>query len=115
MNLDLADSDLAQSSLDLFWADVVIYEQVHRLPENGRASHAFDFMRRLQCGGDMIAGDIESPSSRRTNLRQFLQLVGFTADNQFGHIDVADVVATFGFVHVMSGDEQGHAFTGKSE
>ena len=41
------------------------------------------------------------------------QLVRFAADDELRGVDVADVRTPLGLVHVMGGDEQGHAHAGE--
>ena len=44
-----------------------------------------------------------------------LQLGDGADGDELRHIDVADAAATFGFVHVMRGDEEGDALAGELE
>src|SRR5438270_4172504 len=82
---------------------------MHRLTEDSGASHSFELVYGFQSGGEMIASDVESARSGRADFRHLFQFIRFPAYNQFRHVDVADVRATLGFIHVMRGDEESHS------
>jgi len=115
VDIDLSDADATQCRFNILRPHSIIYEKVHRLTENRRTSHSGNVMRCFKRGGDVVASDVQPPGAGWTNFRKSLQFVRFAADDQFGHINVADVIASFRLIHVMSGDEQGHAFAGKTE
>lgn len=95
--------------------EVVADEEVHGLAEDGGGLDAFELARDLEGFGDVVAGDVEAAGSGRVDLGELFKVVGHAADDEFGEVDVADVAAAFGFVHVMGGDEEGHAEAGELE
>src|SRR5205085_6933336 len=105
MNVDLADTGLAERGFDLFWPYAILDQEVHRLAKHGCAAHAIHFMRGFERTGHVITGHVQSPRSGRAYFGQFFEVVRFAANDQFRHVDVAHVIAPFGFIHVMGSDE----------
>src|SRR4051794_16216716 len=109
VNFGVADANAAQASLDLCRGNRFLHQQMHRLSENGRAAHTGQAMHGLERGRDMIARHVEATRSRRAHIRHSFQLVRLARDNQLRHINVPDMRAPLGFVHVMSGDKESHS------
>ena len=115
MNLGMRDADFAQLFLDLRALDCFIDQQMHRLAEDCGAAHS----------GHLVHG-MRAPRSRDRKSRQAgafrVDLPPAVASarlacrhHQFRQVNVADVIAALGFVHVMGGHEQRDPFTGELE
>ena len=115
MNLGMSDADFAQLFLNLRALDCFIDEQMHRLTEDCGAADSGHLVHGVEGCGYVIAGHVKPARSGWIHVRQFFQIVGLTAHDQFRQVDVADMIAALGFIHVMGRHEQRHAFTGELE
>src|SRR6185369_17401302 len=114
-DVSLGDAGLGERRADKIIGGALINQQVHRLAENGRGPYARQVAHGLQADGHVFAGDFDPAAIGRVDQRQVFQIVGLAANHQLGHVNVADMRATLGFIHVMGGYEQGHAGAGKFE
>src|SRR6266576_5023082 len=115
MNFRVTDSNAAQLFVDLYALDTFVHQQMHGLTKDRSTSHTAKLMHGLERRGYMVTHNIEPSRSGRIYLRHFFQFVRLAAHNQFGHINITDMVAPLCFIHVMRGNEQGHAFTSELE
>ena len=115
MNLGMTDADFAQLFLDLRALDCFIDQQMHRLTEDCGAAHPGHLVHGVECRGHVVASHVKPARSGWIHVRQFFQLVRLTAHDQFRQVDVAHVIAAFGFIHVMGRHKQRHAFTRELE
>ena len=115
MDFGVTDADAAQFFIDLIAPNTFIHEQVHRLPKHGCAANTAHLSHGLERSCDVIASYVETPRPRRIDLGHLFQFVRLSANNQLRHVNVTDVIAALGFVHVMRRDEQRHPAGGKFE
>src|SRR6266446_8459523 len=71
--------------------------------------------REAEGAGNFRRSDFNAQCALRLNVGEFAERVGRTVGDELAEINVGDVAATLGFVHVVSGDEEGDAVTGKLE
>ena len=80
--------------------------QVNRLAEQRRIVDLFEVPEFGQVGRRVRHADFVAAGSFRCDGGQLLEFSRLAADEQFGHVDVADVGTAFRFVHVMRGDQE---------
>ena len=64
---------------------------------------------------DFGRADFDAHRARRIDFGKLAQRVGRAVGDQLAVINVGDVAAALGFVHVVRGDEEGDAVAGKFE
>src|ERR1700686_895252 len=94
---------------------MLIQERVDGLAKNGGAADARKLPREAQGARDLGRGDFDALGAMRLHIRQLAERIGSPIGNQPAVIDVRNVAAPFGFIHVMRGDEKRDAVTGKLE
>src|SRR5580692_3367006 len=95
--------------------EAIFDERVNGLAEDGGAANAGQRAGDAQSAGDFGGGDFDAVGARRLNVRKLAQGFGSAVCDDFAVIDVGDVTATFGLVHIVSGHEEGDALAGKFE
>src|SRR6267143_4997720 len=71
--------------------------------------------REAERARDLRRGDFNARGALRLNVREFAEGIGRAIGDELAVINVGDVAAALGFVHVMGGDEERDAMTGKFE
>ena len=86
----------------------VVDQQMHALAEQRGVAHTRHTPQVRKPSRGVRSRQLEPPGAGRTDLGQGLELVGATDHEQLRHVDVADVRAALGLVHVVRGHEQRH-------
>src|SRR5258708_38036892 len=94
---------------------MVLDECMYGLPEDGGAADAGNLARKTERAGDFRRGDFNAQGALRLNVREFTQRIGRPVGDELAVINVGDVAAALGFVHVVRSDEKRDAMTGKFE
>jgi len=108
-DVGFANAGFGEIGADRGFAQRVIDEQVHGLAEDRGTAHTLAAAQGLEAACDMVTGDVEPARALRRDFRQGLQFVRLAAHDELRHINVANVRATFRFIHVVRGDEERHA------
>src|SRR5712664_1900888 len=95
--------------------EMVLDERMDGLSENGGAADAGEVTREAERARDFRSGDFDAQRAGRLNVREFTQRIGRAVGDELSVINVGDVAAALGLVHVMGGDEKRDAMTGKLE
>src|SRR5467141_2175851 len=95
--------------------ETVFDERVDGLPENGCAAYAGEATRESKSARDFRSGDFNAQRAGGLDVREFAKRIGRAVGDELAVIDVSDMGAALGFVHVVSGDEKRDAMTGKLE
>src|SRR6266478_4418557 len=95
--------------------EMVFDERMDGLPENGGAADAGEVTREAQSAGNFRRGDFHAQCAMGLNVWKFAERIGRTVGDEPAEVNVGDMAAALGFVHVVSGDEEGDAVTGKLE
>src|SRR5260370_2925244 len=94
---------------------MVFDERMDGLPEDGGAAAAGEVASEAESEGTFRRSAFNAQCALRLNVGEFAERVGGAIGDELAEINVGDVAATLGFVHVVSGDEEGDAVTGKLE
>src|SRR2546430_14011689 len=94
---------------------MVFDERMDGLTENRGAADAGEVTRESERARDFGRGDFNAQSALRLNVREFAERIGRAVGDEFAVINVGHVTAALGFVHVVSGDKERDAVTGKLE
>src|SRR6267143_3762923 len=95
--------------------ETVFDERMDGLPENGCAAYAGEATRKSKSARDFRGGDFNAQRAGGLDVREFAKRIGRAVGDELAVVDIGDVAAALGFVHVVSGDEEGDAMTGKLE
>src|SRR6266702_1240554 len=85
--------------------EMILDERVDGLSENGGAADSPDLAGEAKRASDLGSGDFDAQSA----VRQVAERIGRAVSDEFAVINVGDVAAALGFVHVVGGDEEGDA------
>src|SRR5215475_8848573 len=94
---------------------MVVDERMNRLAEDCGAANAGEFAGGAKSASDFGRGDLDAQRAGGLDFGKFAKRVGRAVGDEFAVIDVGDVAAAFGFVHVVRGDEKSDAVSGKFE
>src|SRR2546421_5912750 len=94
---------------------MIFDECVDGLAEDGGTADAGNLAREAERARDFRRGDFNAQCALRLNVGELAERIGRAVGNQLAVINVGYVAAALGFVHVVSGDEEGDAMTGKLE
>src|SRR6202521_6134552 len=93
----------------------VFDERMDGLAENGRATDAGEVTRESKSARDFRCGDFNAQRAGGLDIRKFAKRIGRAVGDELAVVDIGDMAAALGFVHVMSGDKERDAMTGKLE
>src|SRR5258708_34572152 len=114
---NLGDSDAVFQELvaEVVEIEMIIDERMDGLSENGGAANAGEMARETERARNFRCGDFDAQCALRLDVRKLAERIGRPIGNELAEINVSDVAAAFGLVHVMRGDEKGDAVAGKLE
>src|SRR5260370_22515145 len=95
--------------------EVVFDERMDGLSENGGAADARNLARKTERAGDFRRGDCKAQGAMRLHVGKLAERIGRAVGDELPVINVGDVAAALGFVHVVSGHEECDAVAGKIE
>src|SRR5467141_3328365 len=95
--------------------ETVFDKRVDGLPENGCAAYAGEATRKSKSARDFRGGDFNAQRAGGLDVREFAKRIGRAVGDELAVINVGDVTAALGFVHVVSGDKKRDAMTRKLE
>src|SRR5882724_13194196 len=94
---------------------IVVNESVNRLAKDCGAANAGKFAGGAQSASDFRRGYFDAHRARRLDFGKFAKRIGRAVGDKLAVINVSDVAAAFGFVHVVRCDEKSDALRGKFE
>src|SRR5713101_141890 len=114
---NLADRDSVFKELLAKVVEIEMFfdKRVDGLAKNGGAANAGKLPGEAQGAGDFRRSDFDAHGAVRLHVREFAERIGSAVGDEPAVINVGDVAATLGFVHVMRGDEEGDAVAGELE
>ena len=80
--------------------------RVHALPEDGRLAHVGQRAHGAQGRGHLAGLDLDAARALGVHRRERAQVVGAAGRHHLREVEVADLAAALGLVHVVRGDEQ---------
>src|SRR6266446_5208412 len=95
--------------------ETVFDERVDGLPENGCAAYSGEATRKSKSARDFRGGNFNAQRAGGLHVREFAKRIGRAVGDELAVINVGDVTAALGFVHVVSGDKKRDAMTRKLE
>src|SRR6266404_5332134 len=114
-NLTDLNSVLEELRAEIVEVETIFDERVNGLAEDGGATNSGELASQTQGAGDFRRGDFNALGALRLHIGKLAKRIGSAIGNEAAEINVGDVAAAFGFVHVMGGDEEGDAVAGKLE
>src|SRR6266853_3329630 len=94
---------------------MIFDECMDGLAEDGGTADAGNLARETERARDFRRGDFNAQCALRLNVGELAERIGRAVGNELAVINVGYVAAALGFVHVVGGDEEGDAMTGKLE
>src|SRR5258706_4529162 len=95
--------------------EMVFDERMDGLAENGGAENAREVTREAERACNFRRGDFNAQGALWLIVRKLSKRLGCAVGDELAVINVSDVAAALSFVHVMSGDKERDAMTGKLE
>src|SRR5712692_4782188 len=114
-NLGDGDAVFQELFAEIVEIEMVLDERMDGLPENGGAADARDLTGKTEGARYFRRGDFHAQRSVGLNLGKFAQGIGCAVGDDLAEINIGDVAAALGFVHVMRGDEKSDAMSRKFE
>src|SRR5260370_27325141 len=114
---NLGDSDAVFQELvaEVVEIEMIVNERMNGLSENGGAANAGEMARETERARNFRRGDFDAQRALRLYVRKLAERIGCAISDELAEINVGDVAAALGFVHVMRGYEKGDAVAGKLE
>src|SRR5712664_1016179 len=114
---NFADGDSVFEELlaQIVEVEMLFHKRVNGLAENGGATNAVKLAGEAQGACNLGRGDFDAHGAVRLHVGQFAERVGSAVGDEAAVIDVGDVAAALGFVHVVRGDEKRDAVAGEFE
>src|SRR6266436_9219407 len=94
---------------------MIFDECMDGLAEDGGTADAGNLARETERARDFRRSDFNAQCALRLNVGELAERIGRAVGNELAVINIGYVAAALGFVHVVSGDEEGDAMTGKLE
>src|SRR5712692_9482613 len=114
-NLGDGDAVFQELFAKIVKIEAVFDKRMDGLPENGGAADAGNLARKPERAGNFRRSDFHAQSAMRLHVGKLAERAGSTVGDELAVINVGDVAAALGFVHVVSGDEERDAVAGKLE
>src|SRR5437879_9595230 len=92
---------------------MVFGERMDGLTENGGAANAREVTRESERACNFRRGDLDAQGARGLNVGKLSKRLGCAVGDELAVINVRDVAAALGFVHVVGGGDIRAAMDGK--
>src|SRR5260370_24895715 len=114
---NLGDSDAVFQELvaEVVEIETILDERVDGLSEDGGAANAGNVARETERARNFPGGDFGAQRALRLDVGKLAERIGRPIGDELAEINVGDVAAALGFVHVMRGYEKCNAMTGELE
>src|SRR5271156_3891425 len=114
-NVRDADAIGLQLRAQIVEVEMFLHQSMDGLAENGGAANAGKVARQAQRAGHLRRGDFDAIGAGGLHVGQLLKLRGGAVGDELAVVNVRDVAAALGFVHVVGGDKKSDAMAGKFE
>src|ERR1700687_934564 len=115
VNFADGDSVLEELLAEVVEVEMIFDERVDGLAENSGAANAGKLPGETQGARDFRRGDFDARGAMRLHIGEFAERIGSAVGDKAAEIEVGDVAAALGLVHVMRSDEEGDAVAGELE
>src|SRR2546425_6926095 len=114
---NLAHGDIVFQELvaEVVEIEMIVDERMDGLSEDGGAADARNLAGETKRAGNFGGGDFHAHSAMGLDVGEFAKRIGRAISDELSVINIGDVAAALGLVHVMGGYEKGDAVTGKLE
>jgi len=109
------DAVLQELFAEIVKIEPVFDQRMNGLAEDRRAADAGEVTREAQRASDLGRRDFDSQRAGRLDVGKLPKGIGRAVGDQFAVVNVGNVAAALGFVHVVRGDEEGDAVARKLE
>src|ERR1700730_8145883 len=114
-NFGDGDSVLEELLAEIVEIEMIFHKRVDGLAENGGAANAGKLPGEAERASDFGRGDFDALGAVRLHVGELAEGIGSAVGDEPAVIDVGDLTAALGFVHVMRGDEKRYALAGELE
>src|SRR6266576_109967 len=114
-NLGHGNAVFQELLAELVQIKMFIDERVDGLAKNRGTADPRNPVCQAQCARDFRSRDFNALGSVRLHVGELPKRIGSTIGNKLAVIDVCNVAATLGFVHVVGSHKKSYAVTGKLE
>src|SRR5260370_41387698 len=85
---------------------MILDESMDGLPENGGATNAGEMAREAKRARDFGSGDFHAQRAVRLHVGKLAKRIGRAVGDELAVINIGDVAAALGFVHLVRGHEK---------
>ena len=85
------------------------------LPKDGGTPYPGNPAGQAQCACHFRGGEFDAPRAIGLHLRKLAKRIGGAVGDELAVIDISDVAAALGFVHVVRGNKESDAVPGELE
>src|SRR5271169_1729441 len=114
-NFGHGNAILQELFAEIIEIEMVVNERVDGLPKNGCAANAGKLASETKRAGNFRRRDFHAQGAVRLDVRKFPQRIGRAVSDELAVINVSDVAAALGFIHVVRGDEKSDAMARELE
>src|SRR5258708_8442059 len=114
-NLGDGDAVFQELLAEIVEIKMVVNERMNGLSENGGAANARKLAGEAESARDFGSGDFHAHSARGLDFGKLPQGIGRAVRDDLAEINVSDMIAALGFVHVVGGDEKRDAMSRELE
>src|SRR5712691_6082150 len=105
-NLSDCNAVLQELVPEVVEIEMILDERMDGLPENSGAADAGNLAGESKRAGNFGRGDFHAEGAVRLNVGEFAERIGRAIGDELAVINVGDVAAALGFVHVVGSDEE---------
>src|SRR5215470_238975 len=114
-NLSYGNAALQEQIPQVVEIEIVVHEGVDGLAKNGCAADAGKFTSRAQSACDFGSGDFDAKRTMWLDFGELAERIRGAIGDELAVINVGDMAAAFGFIHVVRRDKKCNAMGGEFE
>src|SRR5882724_5575730 len=114
-NLGDGNAVLQELFAEIVEIETILDKRVDGLSENRGAADAGEMARKAERAGHFRRGDFHAHRARGLDVGEFAERIGRAIGDELAVINVGDVTAALGFIHVVRCDEERDPVAGKLE
>src|SRR5271156_434427 len=115
VNVGDGDAVFLQLRAQIGEIEMLFHQRVDGLAKNGSAANAGNMARQTQGARHLRRDDFDAVGANGLHIGKQLEFRGRAVSDELAVVNVGDVTAAFGFVHVVRGNEKSDALAGKLE